>query len=86
MARTTLDIDDPILNEIRVIQKREGRSMGKIVSQLLAEALVQQQTSLVQQQTSAKSPRFKWISRPMRSLVDLADKDEVYRILDRDPK
>ena len=53
--------------------------MGKIVSQLLAEALIQQQTS-------AKSPRFKWISRPMRSLVDLADKDEVYRILDRDSK
>ena len=79
MARTTIDIDDPILKEIRAIQKREGRSMGKIVSQLLAEALIQQQTS-------AKSPRFKWISRPMRSLVDLADKDEVYRILDRDSK
>jgi len=79
MARTTIDIEDPILKEIKAIQKKEGRSMGKIVSQLLAEALIQQQTS-------AKSPRFKWISRPMRSLVDLADKDEVYRILDRDSK
>ena len=53
--------------------------MGKIVSQLLAEALVKQKSS-------AKSPGFKWISRPMRSHVDLADKDEVYRILDRDLK
>jgi len=79
MARTTIDIDDPILNEIRAIQKREGRSMGKIVSQLLAEALIEQKTSV-------KTPRFKWISRPMRSRVDLADKEEVYRILDRDPK
>ncbi len=51
--------------------------MGKIVSQLLAEALVKQKAS-------AKTPRFKWISRPMRSLVDLSDKDEIYRILDRD--
>ena len=42
MARTTIDIDDPILKEIKAIQKKEGRSMGKIVSQLLAEALVQQ--------------------------------------------
>jgi len=79
MARTTIDIDDPILKEIKAIQKREGLSMGKIVSQLLAEALVKQKTS-------AKAPGFNWISRPMRSLVDLADKDEVYRILDRDPK
>ena len=77
MARTTIDIDDPILNEIRAIQKREGRSMGKIVSQLLAEALNKQKTS-------AKQQKFRWISRPMRSLVDLSDKDEVYRILDRE--
>ena len=77
MARTTIDIDDPILKEIKEIQKREGRSMGKIVSQLLAEAIVKQKAS-------AKPPKFKWISRPMRSLVDLSDKDEVYRILDRD--
>ncbi len=77
MARTTIDIDDPILNEIRAIQKKEGRSMGKIVSQLLAEALNEQKTSV-------KQPKFKWVSRPMRSLVDLSDKDEVYRILDRE--
>ncbi len=77
MARTTIDIDDPILKEIKAIQKKEGRSMGKIVSQLLAEALVKQKAS-------AKTPRFKWISRPMRPLVDLSDKDEIYRILDRD--
>ena len=79
MARTTIDIDDPILNEIRAIQKREGRSMGKVVSQLLAEALIKQKNS-------ASTPKFKWISRPMRSHVDLTDKEEVYRILDRDPK
>lgn len=77
MARTTIDIDDPILKEVKAIQKREGRSMGKIVSQLLAEALLKQKAS-------SKTPRFKWVSRPMRSLVDLSDKDEVYRILDKD--
>ncbi len=51
--------------------------MGKIVSQLLAEALNKQKTLV-------KQPKFKWVSRPMRSLVDLSDKDEVYRILDRE--
>jgi len=51
--------------------------MGQIVSQLLAEALNEQKTSV-------KQTQFKWVSRPMRSLVDLSDKDEVYRILDRE--
>jgi hypothetical protein len=74
MARTTIDIGDPILKEVKAIQKQQGRSMGKIVSQLLAEVLVNQKSS-------AKSPGFKWISRPMRSHVDLADKYEVYRTL-----
>jgi len=79
MARTTIDIDDPLLNEIKAIQKRDGRSMGKIVSQFPAGALIKQKAS-------AKTSKFKWNSRPMRSHVDLTDKEEVYRILDRDPK
>ena len=37
--RTTLDIDGPILREVKAIHEREGRSMGAVVSELLAEAL-----------------------------------------------
>jgi hypothetical protein len=37
--RTTIDIDDPILREVKAIHEREGRSIGSIVSELLAEAL-----------------------------------------------
>jgi len=37
--RTTIDISDPILKEIKAIHEREGRSMGSVVSELLAEAL-----------------------------------------------
>jgi len=33
MARTTIDIDNPILKEIKTLQKKDGRSIGKIVSQ-----------------------------------------------------
>jgi hypothetical protein len=39
MPRTTLDIDAPLLAELRKLQKEQRRSLGKIVSQLLAEAL-----------------------------------------------
>ena len=37
--RTTIDIDDAILREIKAIHKSEGRSMGSVVSELLTEAL-----------------------------------------------
>jgi hypothetical protein len=29
--RTTLDIDDPILREVKAIHEKEGRSMGAVV-------------------------------------------------------
>src|SRR5262249_43322054 len=47
MMRTTLDIDDPVLKEIKVIHEKEGRSMGSVVSQLLAEALVRHSLWLI---------------------------------------
>jgi hypothetical protein len=77
ITRTTLDIDDPILREIKAIHEREGRSMGAVVSELLAEALARRRPS------RPRSP-FRWISRPMRSLVDLTDKEAVYAALDAD--
>jgi hypothetical protein len=73
--RTTLDIDDPILREVKAIHEREGRSMGSVVSELLAEALARRRPS-------RSRPPFRWISRPMGALVDLADKDAVYAALD----
>jgi hypothetical protein len=32
--RTTLDIDDPVLKEIKRLQRREGKSLGRLVSDL----------------------------------------------------
>jgi hypothetical protein len=75
--RTTLDIDSPILSEVKAIHEREGRSMGAIVSELLAEALARRHPSRVR-------PSFRWTSRPMKSLVDLTDKEAVYAALDAD--
>ena len=36
--RTTIDIDDPILKKLKAIQARDGRSLGRLVSDLLAQA------------------------------------------------
>ena len=75
--RTTLDIDDPILKEVKAIHQREGRSIGAVVSELLAEALARRRPARAR-------PSFHWTSRPMKSLVDIADKENVYAVLDAD--
>ncbi|MEZ5727162.1 MAG: hypothetical protein R3E48_03590 [Burkholderiaceae bacterium] len=36
--RTTIDIDDPILKDLKRLQRREGKSLGRLVSDLLAQA------------------------------------------------
>jgi hypothetical protein len=66
-----------ILREIRSLQQKEGRSLGRIISELLAEALARRQTRM-------PDPQLKWVSRPMRARVDLSDKEAVYALLDRD--
>jgi hypothetical protein len=38
--RATLEIDEPVLHKLKAIQGRKGRSIGEIVSELLAEALL----------------------------------------------
>lgn len=75
--RTTVDIDDPILREVKALQEEEGRSMGAVVSELLADALARRRSR-------RERPAFRWTSRPMRALVDLSDKDAVYAVLDGD--
>jgi hypothetical protein len=76
MARTTLDIDTPILEEVRRVQAREGGSLGDVVSRLLAEALSRRPGR-------AEKPRqLRWTTRAMRARIDLADKEALYRALD----
>ncbi len=74
--RTTLDIETPVLKEVRDLQRREGGTLGDLVSRLLAEALARRP-----KRPAASS--LEWTARPMGALVDLADKDVVYAILDR---
>jgi hypothetical protein len=77
--RTTLDIDAPILREVKALHEKEGRSMGAIVSELLAEALARRRSTRA-------APSFRWTSRAMKPRVDLSDKEAVYAALDADPR
>jgi hypothetical protein len=77
--RTTLDIDAPIPKKVKALHEREGRSMGAIVSELLAEAPARRRSTRA-------SPSFRWTSRAMKSRVDLSGKEAVYAALDADPQ
>jgi len=73
MPRTTLDIDATVMRELRRRQSAEGKTIGALVSELLALALAASEPP--------PSP-FAWTSKAMTATVDLEDKDAVYAALD----
>lgn len=74
--RTTLDIDDPVLRELKRLRAKEGKSLGRLVSDMLAQALKTDATP-------TDGPPPTWIARRMGARVTLEDKEAVYRALDR---
>jgi hypothetical protein len=65
--RTTIDIDDPILRELKALARREGKSLGRTLSDLLADVLGRRRND------ATPAVRFHWIARPLGSRVDYAD-------------
>ena len=76
--RTTVDLDAPILRELKRLQKVERKSLGRLVSDLLALALSQRKGP------QQERPHFRWISQFMGARVDLRDKEALHAVLDRD--
>jgi hypothetical protein len=73
MTRTTIDIDAAVLRELKKRQEREGKTLGQLVSELLAGAL--------DRRPEPTPVPFTWTSRPMKARVDLEDKEAVRRAL-----
>ena len=76
MPRTTLDIDATVLRELKRLQKRSGKALGRLVSELVAAALAREETS-------EKLSELRWVSRSLGARVDLEDKEAVRALLDR---
>lgn len=74
--RTTLDIDAQILRELKRIQKKEGTSLERLVSNLLAQALKAESAS------ATPSPPV-WIAKQMVARVNFSDKEAVHRAMTR---
>ncbi len=74
MTRTTLDLDPGVLRDLKKRQKREGKSLGRLVSELLVGPLAEE--------VPVPPREFHWISKDMKPLVDLEDKEAVRRAME----
>ncbi len=80
MPRTTIDILAPVLAEAKALARESERSLGEVVSELMAEAL-----SRRAQAAASAEPAFRWIARSMGGArVDLDDKEALYALLDEE--
>jgi hypothetical protein len=78
MPRTTLDIDRSVLRELKERARDERKSLGAIVSELVAAALAERR--------HGSRPRpFEWRTARMGpARVDLEDKEAVRKALERE--
>jgi hypothetical protein len=72
--RTTISIDDAVLDLLRERAGREGKSVGRLASELLTIAL--------QHEASFEAVPLVWLTRPMDALADLDDPEAVRRAMD----
>ena len=75
--RTTVDIADPVLADVRRLQARAGKSLGEVITELLAEGLAARQR---------EEPRteLQWIAKDLGARIDLREKEAIWALLDRD--
>jgi hypothetical protein len=78
--RTTVDIDAPVLKDLKKIKEKEGKSLGRLISDLLAQAIGERKSPKV----SAKPAR--WISKAMGGRFDLSDREALYAAMEQEPE
>jgi hypothetical protein len=76
MARTTLDLDASILEQLRKRAASERKSMGQVASERLAVGL--------REDVPRELSPLRWPSRHMgKPRIDLEDRDAVWKALDK---
>ena len=75
--RTTLDIEGPVLKELKRLQKSTGQSLGRLASDLLARALATRDST-------AEPRTLCWTTQDLGARVDIDDKEALQRVLDRE--
>jgi len=73
VTRTTLDIDTDVLEELKRLRRRQGKTLGQLVSELLARALADP--------PGTSERPLKWSAQDLGARVDLEDKEALRRAL-----
>ncbi|MFP5345649.1 MAG: antitoxin [Actinomycetes bacterium] len=71
--RTTLDLDPVVLAQLKERQRREGKTLGALVSELLAPVLASGRT---------EPRRIRWPAQALGARMDIDDKDALWKVLD----
>lgn len=74
MARTTIDLDPTVLRELKRRARREGKSLGRVASEVLSAALAGAELE-------PEPAPLAWSARPMGARLDLEDAEAVRRAL-----
>ena len=80
MPRTTINLDGVVLADLKRLQRKEGKALGDLASELLASALADRKLA------TTPAVHLQWTSRPMGALVDLDNKEALFAALDERPK
>jgi hypothetical protein len=72
--RTTIDIDPVIMEQLKVRQVAERKSLSTLVSELLAVALADR--------TERTKSSISWPSASLGARVDIDDRDAIWAALD----
>lgn len=73
--RTTIDLDPTVLRDLKQRARQEGKSLGRVASEVLSAALGRDAPV-------TPVPPLAWSSRPMGARVDLEDPEAVRRAME----
>lgn len=74
--RTTIDVDGPVLRELKRLARSEKKTLGAMFSELLAEALAGRRAG------GRRPGQLAWHTTGGGLLIDLTDKERLWEVLD----
>jgi hypothetical protein len=76
MPRTTINLDGPVLADLKRLQRKEGKSLGELASELLTQAIAERRS------IPMPPPKLQWTARAMGALVNVGYEDALLAALD----
>ena len=75
MPRTTVNLDAPVLAELKRLQQLEKKPLGQLISELVVQGLNVRKKSA--------PSKLRWTSKPMgQPFIDIDDKEALYTALE----